>query len=373
MNFSQFKNQIKVLFSNYIGKWKKLKIKEKIEFLDQLWTLLNSGIPITNALKIMLYQTENKNVRYITDAILEDITKGTGLRESFARFPSIFKIFDLSIIEMWELTWKVGDSIEVIKVKEEKTKELKSKIIGAFIYPMIIIGLSLIMITIFILYVIPKITDMYKDAKVNLPKLTQFVIDLSDFLQKNIFYLCLSLILVIFSVYVFKTNKKTKIYFDEYILKFPIFWKLTRKKILAMFTSSLWTLLKNGVIINKSLEISSWVVSNDYYKKEIKKIIGWISAWEDFSKMLGIENIKNHQKNNMFPIEIASVVKIWEQTWKLPELLIKVSDKYNKEIDEVVKNLSTAIEPIIIVLVWSIIGTLIMAIMLPFFNMVNVI
>jgi type IV pilus assembly protein PilC len=89
--------------------------------------------------------------------------------------------------------------------------------------------------------------------------------------------------------------------------------------------------------------------------------------------MLGIENIKNHKKNNIFPIEVASIVKIWEQTWKLPELLIKISEKYNKEIDDVVKNLSTAIEPIIIVLVWAIIWTLIMAIMLPFFNMVNVI
>lgn len=373
MNFLELKNQIKHLYVNYKSKWRRLKIKEKIDFLDQLGTLLNSWIPITNALKIMIYQTENKNVKYIIEIILEDINKWSQLRECFAKFPSVFKIFDLSIIEMWELTWKVWDSIEVIKTKEEKTNELKSKIIGAFIYPMIIIGLSLIMITIFILYVIPKITDMYKDAKVNLPKLTQFVIDLSNFLQKNIFYICLSIGLVIFSIYLFKTNKRTKIYFDRYILNFPIFWKLLRKKILAMFTSSLGTLLKNGVIINKSLEISSGVVSNDYYKKEIKKIIGWISAWEDFSKMLGIENIKNHKKNNIFPIEVASIVKIWEQTWKLPELLIKISEKYNKEIDDVVKNLSTAIEPIIIVLVWAIIWTLIMAIMLPFFNMVNVI
>ncbi len=373
MKISEVKNQINKYFSNYKSKWRKLSTKEKIDFLDQLWTLINSWIPITNTLKIMLYQTENKNVRSIIEIILEDINKWNPLRESFARFPSVFKIFDISIIEMWELTWKVWDCIEVIKLKEEKTKELKSKILWAFIYPMIIVGLSIIMITIFILYVIPKITDMYKDAKVNLPKLTQFVIDLSDYLQKNILYICFSIALIIFFIYIFKTNKKTKIYFDEYILKMPIFWRLLKKKILAMFTSSLGTLLKNWVIINKSLEISSWVVSNDYYKKEIEKIIVWISAWEDFSKMLWIENIKNNKKSKIFPIEIASVVKIGEQTWKLPELLIKISEKYNKEIDEVVKNLSTAIEPIIIVFVWAIIWTLIMSIMLPFFNMVNVI
>lgn len=373
MNFPEIKNKIIKIIKDLKMWGKKMRTREKIEFLDQLGTLLVSWIPITNSFKIISYQTQNKNLKSIIETILDDINKWLSLKESFSKFPNIFKIFDLSIIEMWELTWKVWDSIEIIKVKEEKTKEIKSKIIWAFVYPMIIVGLSLIMITIFILYVIPKITDMYKDAKVNLPKLTKFVIDLSDFLQANIFYICLSIVWIIFSFYVFKTNKKTKIYFDRYILNMPIFWKLMRKKILAMFTSSLWTLLKNGVIINKSLEISSWVVDNDYYKKEIDKITVWISSWEDFSKMLWIDNIKTSIKNNIFPIELASIVKIWEQTWKLPELLLKISDKYNKEIDIVVKNLSTAIEPIVIVVVWAIIGTLIMAIMLPFFNMVNVI
>lgn len=373
MNFLKIKDILLNTYSNYKSKWRKLSTKEKINFLDQLSTLLNSWIPITNALSIMLYQTENKRIRAIIEKVSKDINKGNPLRECFSKFPLIFKIFDLSIIEMWEVTWKVWDSIEIIKIKEEKNKELKWKILGAFIYPIIIVSLSIIMITIFILYVIPKITDMYKDAKVNLPKLTKFVIDLSDYLQKNITIICVCIWLFIFAFYVFKTNSKTKYYFDKYILKVPIFWSLIRKKILAMFSSSLWTLLKNWVIINKSLEISSWVVSNDYYKKEIDKIIIWISSWENFSKMLWIENISKKIKSDFFPIELASVVKIWEQTWKLPELLIKISQKYNKEIDDLIKNLSTAIEPIIIVFVWAIIGTLIMAIMLPFFNMVNVI
>lgn len=373
MKIQELVKKVKNQINNFNGKKRQLRLKDKIDFLDQLATLLNSWIPITNALKIMVYQTESKNVKFIIEIILEDINKWMSLKDSIIKFPSIFKQFDYSIIEMWELTWKIGDSMTIIKEKEEKTKELKSKVLWAFIYPIIIISLSLIMIAVFIIYVIPKITDMYKDAKVNLPKLTKFVIDLSDFMQKNIVYICTTIVCFIVLVYAFKNYKRTKFYYDKYIIRFPIFWKLNKKKILAMFTSSLWTLLKNWVIINKSLEISAWVVSNDYYRKEIEKISTWISSWEDFSKMLWIENIKDKNKNKAFPIEIASVVKIWEQTWKLPELLIKISEKYNKEIDDVVKNLSTAIEPIVIVLVWAIIGTLIMAIMLPFFNMVNVI
>lgn len=376
MNFSEIKNNVLIKFNefktNSSSKNQRLSIKEKISFLDSFSTLLNSWIPITSSLKIISYQTKNKGLKNMIGTILDDINKWASLKESFARFSNIFKIFDLSIIEMWELTWKVWDAIDVIRGKEEKMKEIKSKILWAFIYPSIIVTLALAMIITFIVYVIPKITEMYKDAKVNLPKLTQNVIEISDFLQENAFYICLWIIVLIVLIYIFKTHKKTKIYFDQLVLSLPIFWPLLRKKILAMFTSSLWTLLKNWVIINKSLEISSWVVNNDYYKKEIENIISWVSSWEDFSRLLWIENISNWKENKFFPIELASAVKIWEQTWKLSDLLLKISNKYNKEMDDTVKNLSTAIEPIVIIFVWVIIWTLIMAIMLPFFNMVNV-
>lgn len=372
MDFSKIKEKFIEIKIKFLSKNQRLNIKEKISFLDSFGTLLNSWIPITSSLKIISYQTKNKWLKIIIESILNDINKWTSLKDSFWRFSSIFKVFDLSIIEMWELTWKVWDAIEVIRSKEEKMKEIKWKILWAFIYPSIIVTLALVMIVTFIIYVIPKITEMYKDAKVNLPTLTQKVIDISDFLQKNILLIIITIIIFIVIIYVFKTHNKTKIYYDKIILDTPIIWWLLRKKILAMFTSSLWTLLKNWVIINKSLEISSWVVNNDYYKKEIEKIISWVSSWEDFSRMLWIENISSWKENKTFPIELASAVKIWEQTWKLSELLLKISNKYNKEMDDTVKNLSTAIEPLVIVFVWLIIWTLIMAIMLPFFNMVNV-
>ncbi len=376
INFSEIKNSVLIKFNefrtNSISKNQRLSIKEKINFLDSFSTLLNSWIPVTSSLKIISYQTKNKWLKKMIDTILNDINRWSSLKESFWRFSSIFKIFDLSIIEMWELTWKVWDAIDVIREKEEKMKEIKSKILWAFIYPSIIVTLALAMIVTFIVYVIPKITEMYKDAKVNLPKLTQNVIEISDFLEANVIYICLWIIGLIIVIYIFKTHKKTKIYFDQFVLTLPIFWHLLKKKILSMFTSSLWTLLKNWIIINKSLEISSWVVNNDYYKKEIEKIISWVSSWEDFSRLLWIENISNWKESKFFPIELASAVKIWEQTWKLSDLLLKISNKYNKEMDDTVKNLSTAIEPIVIIFVWLIIWTLIMAIMLPFFNMVNV-
>lgn len=351
----------------------KISSKEKINLLEQLSSLLNSGIPLINSFKIIMYQTKDKNLKILLKEFTEMLNKWDSLKIVFANYPKIFNIFDLSIIEMWEVTWKLWDSIETIRSKEEKSRELKSKIIWALIYPMVIVTLSLWMIMVFLIYIIPKITDMYKDARVNLPKLTQIVIDISNFLQKNIFQIILAIIIIIFLFITFKKHPKTKIYFDKAILHLPIFWPLIKKKILSLFGSSLWILLKSGVIINKSLEISSRALDNDYYEKELKDIINSVSRWTALSTCMWIDEIQSWKENFLFPIEMASVIKIWEETWRLSELLIKISIKYNKEIDVLVKNMQTAIEPLVIVIVWWVIWTLILAIMLPFFNMVNVI
>lgn len=347
--------------------------KDKINLLEQLSSLLNAWIPLLNSFKIIMYQTSDKKMKILLKSIIEKLNKWDSLKEVLANFTNIFNVFDLSIIEMWEVTWKLGNSIETIKIKEEKSRELKTKIIWALIYPIVIIFLSLAMILVFMVYVIPKITDMYKDAKVNLPTLTQNVIDISNFLQKNIFEIIFALSILIIFFIIFKSHPKTKIYYDNAILRTPIFWKLIKKKILSLFTSSVWILLSSGVIITKSLEISSRALDNDYYEKDLKSIINSVSRWQSLSFCMWIDEIQTWKQNFLFPIELASVIKIWEETGKLSELLTKISIKYNKEIDDLVKNMQTAIEPIVIVVVWWIIWTLIMAIMLPFFNMVNVI
>lgn len=366
------KKQFKNLFKK--NKYSlKISIKEKISLLDQISNLLNSWIPITNSLNIIFHQTKNEKIKEFLKDILTNINKWIPLKDSLKNYNNVFSQFDISIIEMWEVTWKLWDSIDIIRDKEEKNHDIKTKIKWALTYPIIIIILSIWMILTFMLYVIPKIQKMYKDAKVNLPDLTQFVIDISKFLQKNILELSFGVILLIILFITFKNHKKTKIIFDKYVLKLPLFWWLIRKKILSIFCRTLWTLLSNWILINKSLEIAKTTVENSYYEKEIDKVIKWVSAWTQLSKLMWIELLDKNKESDYFPIELASVVKIWEETWNLSKLLIKISYKFSKELDNVVKNLQTAIEPVVIIWVWIIIWTLIMAIMLPFFNMVNVI
>ncbi len=363
-------NIIKNIFSK---KTVKLNLKEKINFLEQFSNLISSWIPIINSFTIMDHQTKNKKVKILIEDILSKLKIWKNLKEIFSYHKWSFNTFDISIIEMWEVTWKISESIELIQQKEEKTKELKWKILWALIYPMVIITLSISMIFVFMIYVIPKVKDMYADAKVNLPQITTNVIKTSEFIQNNLNTIIIVFILIIISIKIFKSHKKTKIYWDRMILHIPFFGNLIKKKTLALFTGSLWMLLSRWVIINKALEISSRSLENYYYEKKLKIIISWINKWENLSSLMWINEIKDWKSNFYFPIELSSIVKIWEQTWKLPELLAKIGKKFNKEIDNITKNLSTAIEPVVIIIVWLIVWTLIMAIMLPFFNMVNVI
>ncbi len=351
----------------------KIPIKEKLLFLDAFSSLLNSGIPITNWLKILLYQTKSKQLKRLIKDLLEQTNWGQSLQNSFADHPRTFNSFDISLIKMWEMTGNLWDVIETIKNKEEKAQELKSKVIWALIYPMVIMTLATWMIGVFMVYVIPKITDMYKDAKVNLPSLTQNVIDLSDFLQVQYPLLIIGVIVFVLCIKIFKTHRLTKVFWDKHILSVPIFWNLIQKKILALFTSSMGTLLSQWVMIHDALTITASALENSYYEKEIHHIVWKVSSGETLSSLMWIDLIASGKESSYFPIELSSVVKIGEQTGKMPSLLQKISIRFNKDIDTTVKNLATAIEPVVIVAVWLIVGTIIMAVMLPFFNMVNVI
>lgn len=383
MQFNDVKNNIllKIKTLNIANlKWffqrkKNISIsqKQKIQFFDSLYNLINSWIPITNSLSILLFQTKNKNIKLLIETFLKDISKWKKLEESLRWFPKIFNNFDIYMIKMWEVTGKVAGALETIKEREEKNSELKTKIIWALIYPAIIVSLSISMIIGFMLFVIPRVQKMYSDAKVNLPELTQSVINISHFLQENYILLILGLLWIIWGIITFKNHQVTKIYFDHFILKTPLFGPLIRKKILAIFSNTLWTLLQNGIMINEALEITKNSLDNRYYEKRIEKISEELSEWIPLSDSMWIKKLKDSIEDPFFPLELSSIVKIWEQTWKLPSLLIKISQKFNKEIDVIVKWLSTAIEPIVIIVVWMIVGTMVMAILLPFFNMVNVV
>ncbi len=351
----------------------KISVKQKINFFDNIYNLLNSWIPFVNSLKLMIVQTKDKKIIKILENILKEINSWKKFSETLFKFKKIFTNFDIALVQMWEETWNLPWALEIVKNREEKAKDLRAKIIWALIYPTIIVVLAISMIVTFLIFVIPKIRKMYIDARVSLPSLTQKVIDVSNFLETNYKLILIILWVIIFIIILLKKYSKTWYYFDKFILSIPIFWNLIKKKILVVFSQTLWTLLESWVLISKALEITKKSLENRAYEKKIDEIISWVSRWEPMSKYMWIWLIKQKKEDFYFPIELAAAVKIWEETWKTDELLLKISLKYKRELDYISKNIWTAIEPIVIIFVGWIIWTIILAILMPFFNMVNVV
>lgn len=362
----------------------KLNQKQKIFFLDNLSSLINAWIPIIQALDIIAFQTKDKKLCAIISFLRKEISAWDNFYSISQKIKWVFNTFDHAMIETWEATGQVGKALEVIVRKEEKEYDLNKKIKQALIYPMAIIIVTFSMLTIIMIYVIPKIEWIYKESNVNLPELTQYVIAISHFFVNYIVFIAIWFLALVFAIMqVYKYNRKFKLIYDRKILNIPIFWELIRKRILVQFADFLSTLMGSGIIINKALAIIRSAMSNWFYEDIIRDISEEVKVWQPLSSAMWVEIMNTTKtwtekknlinKNFAFPIELSTAVKIWEQTWTLSKMLQKTSIRYTKEIDNTVKNLSTMLEPIIIVVIGWIVWVIIMAILLPFLNIANVI
>jgi type IV pilus assembly protein PilC len=301
--------------------------------------------------------------------------------------PRIFSAFDRAMFEMGDATGKIGHVLTLITEREEKQQDLERKIKQALIYPASILVVAIGMVVTIMTYVVPKIEKIYHDSHVSLPPLTQSVIWISHFLRAEWVYLLFAIFFFWVSFIGMLTNPAFRYRFDRYILTFPLFGWILRKKILIVFTEFLATLLNSGILVNRSLTIIKTGMDNSYYECEIDAILLDIKQGKTLSSALGGEYIERRirwesiwkdevifkRRVDCFPIELSMSVKIGEQTGSLARMLEKMAVRYNKDVDVTIKWLSSMIEPIIIVGIGGIVWIIIMAIMLPFFNMVNVI
>ncbi|MDQ1344309.1 MAG: hypothetical protein QG650_1029, partial [Patescibacteria group bacterium] len=317
-----------------------------------------------------------------------EIEGGANMAKTTARLPKVFTPFDVAMFEMGEATGKIGRVLEIVTEREEKSLELSRKVKQALIYPIAIAVIAVSMIAVIMTYVVPKIEGIYREANANLPALTMAVIGMSRFLRGYGIFLLVLLFIASVIVPMVLRNPAVRLKFDESVLRIPIFGSILRKKILVSFCEFLGSLLSSGIVINRALTIVKAGVGNRYYEAEIEAMLQDVKTGKPLSSCMGGEYTERKirgekipadeetrylRKIECFPIELSTAVKVGESTGTLAKMLDKASGRYNREIDSLVKNLSSMLEPVVIVGVGGIVGTIVLAIMLPFFNMVNVI
>ncbi|MCT4592129.1 MAG: type II secretion system F family protein [Candidatus Gracilibacteria bacterium] len=346
--------------------------KSKVAFFRLLATMINAGVSLVKSLHILRDQTEDPKLKKICASLARGVEMGQSLSVGMEAYPDVFADAQVGMIRSGEASGKLNEVLLQIADQTEKGAKIAGKIKGAMMYPVAIVLVLVVVTSAVIILVIPKLEDMFGKAGAELPGATKALIAASNFLTGSVvgglpnWVLCIvGFVAFLIGLSAWKKTEKGKYLWDTFMLALPIFGGLNRKVALSRFCNSLATLTRSGIAIVKAIKITADIVGNEVYKKRIMLIA------DDVQRGITIaENIKDDKK--MFPVMLVSMIGVGEQTAQLDNVSEKVADFYDEEVDNVVKNLSSLMEPLVILLIGGVVGFLVAAIMGPIMKMSEV-
>jgi type IV pilus assembly protein PilC len=350
--------------SNILAKLNgRIKVKDKVVFTRQLATLIGAGLPLSQSLHTVQEQTENKHLQSIIQEITASVEGGKSLGDSFAKFPEVFDAVFLSLVAAGELSGTLDDSLKRVANQQEKDAATASKIKGALTYPVIVLIVILGVMAFMLFTVVPQVQKLYASLHKTLPFLTQIMVSASAALEQ-FWWIAIIVIaaLVYFGIQFFKTETGITVS-DTVKLNAPVFGGMFRKLYMARFARTGQTLLSTGVSMLDMLKITSTAVNNTLIKKGIVQAAEKVKGGKALSAALQPEAY-------ILPL-VPQMIKIGEQSGKIDEMMGKAAQVYEDELDEQIRTISTAIEPVLMVILAVVAGSMVGAILLPIYSLVN--
>ena len=338
--------------------------KDRIMFTRQLATLIGAGLPLATSLRTVSEQTQSKSMKVIVEEILANVESGKTLYDSFAQYPDIFNGVYLALIKAGETSGTLDLALKRLADQEEKDAALLSKIKGALVYPAIIFVVIIAVLAFMMIMVVPQVKSLYEDMGEELPGLTQFLVNISDFFG-NFWWLVL-LIAIAIAGAVWYAIKKTPVgrkVADSFKIHVPIFGGLFRKLYVSRFARTAEMMLATGVPMLDSVKIAIDATSNVVIEEEYSKSLEIIKGGKALS-----ESLKD--RNYMLPL-VPQMASIGEESGKIDEMLGKAAQVYENELDEQINSISTMIEPILMVIMAGLIGVVVGGTLLPIYSLVN--
>jgi len=359
LNISEL-NEEGTILSRLTGR---ITAKDKIVFTRQLATLIGAGLPLTQSLHTVLEQTANKRLQGVIEDVIAAVEGGKSLSEAFSQHTEVFDKVFLALISAGEASGTLDDALIRIAAQQEKDASTLSKIRGALTYPVIVLVVIFGVMAFMLFTVVPQVEKLYRDLKKELPFLTQVMVSLADFMAR---FWWLVVILVGVGIYFFMQYLKTEdgIKFKDTLkLNVPLFGPMFRKLYMARFTRTGQTLLATGVAMLDMLRISSGSVNNVVVAKSIDRAAEKVKGGKALSAALQPEDY-------ILPL-VPQMIKIGEQSGQIDSMLGKTAQVFEDELDEEIKAISTAIEPILMVVLAVVAGGMVGAILLPIYSLVN--
>lgn len=347
-----------------IGKTK-VRLDDLVIFSRQLATMIDSGIPLVQALDMLAEQIEKPGFRNVISELRDSIETGSSLSEALVHHPEIFSSLFVSMVQAGESSGMLDDIMERLADYLEKTNTLQRKVMSSLIYPGLVVSMAVIITSILIFKVVPTFKEIFDGLGGELPMLTKMLIAVSNFARHSAPLLLGGLFLFGFIFTQLIRTAKGRIYLDRTMLRLPIIGILLRKVAIARFASTLSTLVRSGVPILNSLDIVAKSSGNKVIEAAVNQVRTNIGEGENIAEPLA--------RSGIFPSMVTRMIGVGEQTGELEKMLGKIADFYGEQVDTAVSGLTSLIEPIIIVFLGVVVGGIVAAMFLPIFKIVQLI
>lgn len=346
------------------GNTTRVASKDRITFTRQLATLVGSGLPLAISLQTVAEQTQARQMKAIAEEILANVESGKTLHESFANYPDVFNGLYVALIKAGETSGTLDLALKRLADREEKDAAMMSRIRGALVYPAIILVVIIAVLAFMMIAVVPQVDSLYRDMGEELPALTRFLVNLTNFFGQFWWLVALVVIGLIIGGYFFvKHTDGGRRAMDNFKLRVPLFGSLFRKLYVSRFARTSEMMLATGVPMIESIEIAIDSVNNKVVEDEYIKCLDVIKAGKPLSEGL-------RDRNYMLPL-VPQMASIGEQSGKIDEMLGKAAQVYENELDEQINTLSTMIEPILMVIMAGLIGVVVGGTLLPIYTLVS--
>jgi len=339
-----------------------IPFSEKVFFISNLRVMVRSGLSLSDAFKTLAEQTTNRRFKKILNEIKENIEAGQTLTECLARYPAVFSKTFVSMVSAGEVSGTLEANLEELSAQLKKEHELRSRLKAALSYPVVVVVATVGIIIILMVYVLPKLLDIFSSFDATLPLPTRILIASVNFTKNHGFVVLIAVITITAGICWFNRTLLGKKIFHKAYLTMPIIGKLVQKVNLARFSRTLSSLLKTDIPVVQSLEITAQTVSNVHYKKAITETA------EEIKKGVGIAEVIGRYPK-LFPPLVIQMVSVGEKSGTVDVLLRELANFYEEDIDNATKSISSIIEPLLILFLGVVIGGIAIAVIMPMYSL----
>lgn len=350
----------------FFDQFRSVPLKEKMIFARNLSIMVASGLTVSRAVNNLAIQTQNKSFKKILLDIYDEMQGGKSLSEGLAKYPIIFGELFINMVRVGETAGNLDEVLKIVATQLEKEHELKSKVKGALVYPAVILIVMLAIGIVMLTFVLPKLMSVFKDMNATLPATTKFVIALSDAFRNHGILVGAGFVLLILFLQYFLRQKAGKIALSWVSIKFPLFSPLVKQTNCARFSRIYSSLLKSGVGAVDALKIISHTLTNYYYQQAL------LGSVEDIQKGVSLSKVLSEHAD-IFPVLVSQIVQVGEETGKTEAVLLHLAEFYEGEVDQITKNMSSIIEPLLMVVIGAAVGFFAVAMLQPMYSMMDTI